>query len=215
MKLRLTVTSFLILMAYGSTGLSHGDHGAPGAIPFAPHGGKAAEAKDADADEHGHDHGHDHGDEHEEEKGHDHNHGDKHEEKGGHDHAEGEGHDHGDEKKGAAKNESASSKVDYFFEATYSNEQLRIFPLQLDQKNMKEFIIVDPEKGISDFSVKIEFPRSKVTQSADLKLVKDPRLGTHWAGKIPNNKDIRFFSHISAKWDGEVRKASIHLEKKK
>jgi len=199
MKIRLTVTSLFILMAYSNSGLSHGDHGAPGAIPFAPHGGKAAEAKDAD--------------EHDDEKGHDH--GDSHDEEEGHDHAEGDGHNHGDEKKGAAKSESASSKVDYFFEATYSNEQLRIFPLQLDQKNMKEFIIVDPEKGISDFSVKIEFPRSKVTQTAELKIMKDPRLGTHWVGKIPNNKDIRFFSHISAKWDGEVRKASIHLEKKK
>lgn len=184
------------------------DHGAPGALPFAPHGGKVAEAEVAGKGTHSH--GDEHDDHDEDEDGHKH---------GGHDekdHEEGAEHkhdhddDHENEKKAGPK-----SSIEYFFEALFENGKLIVFPLGLDSKNLKEFIQIDPDGKISELQVTVEFPRSKKFESVSMTLVPDQKRGVYWEGKVPANKDIRFYANVRANWQGVERKSKIHLEKRK
>lgn len=194
-----------ILMFMVSIAFAHeGDHSAPGAIPFAPHGGKAVEASEL-GKEHDHEHEGEKGHDHEEE--HDHEHGEEaHKDKDDH------GHDHDDKKSTNAKKEPS---LEYFFEATYANGKLSVYPLALDEENPKEFILVNVEGALSNLRATVEFPRSKRTENVPMQFVRDEKRGDHWQGQVPSNKDIRFFVNVQANWKGVERKSRIHLEKRK
>lgn len=151
-----------------------GDHNAPGAIPFAPHGGKAVEASGPESE-----------------------------------------HEHEEEKEEEHEHEKGEPSLEFFFEATYRNGQLSVYPLALDESNPKEFILSRAEGTISNLRVTIEFPRSKKSEAIAMKLLVDEKVGDHWVGDVPANKDIRFFANIQANWNGIERKSRIHLEKRK
>ena len=188
-----------VLVFIMSTVFAHeGDHSAPGAIPFAPHGGKAVEASAAGKE---HSHGHDEKEEH----GHDHG-------KEAHNDEDEHGHDHKEEKSGSSKKEPS---LEYFFEATYTNGKLTVYPLALDEENPKEFILINAEGNLSNLRVSVEFPRSKRTESVTMQLIRDEKGGDNWQGKVPESKDIRFFVNVQANWKGVERKSRIHLEKRK
>lgn len=169
-----------------------GDHSAPGAIPFAPHGGKAVEAAEYEEEEYCEE---DHGDHKEEEA----------EKEDEHDH----GHDHDHDEK------SHEPSLEYFFEATYSDEKLTIYPLALDEENPKEFILVNASGELKDLRVVVEFPRSKRKANVAMTFVRDEASGDRWHGQIPKDKDIRFFVNIRVNWKGVERSARTHLEKRK
>lgn len=201
--IQLTLLSFLM----GSAVWAHeGDHSAPGAIPFAPHGGKAVEASEVGKND---DHDHDH----DKEKDHDHDHEeDDDHEHGKETHKEDHGHDHSNGKK---MDTAKKPLLEYFFEATYTKGTLTVFPLALDEENPKEFILVNAIGGISNLQVSVEFPRSKRTENIPMQFVRDEKRGDHWQGQIPANKDIRFYANIQANWNGVQKKSRIHLEKRK
>lgn len=178
-----------ILFIYSTGVLAHGDHSAPGALPFAPHGGKVGVAED--------------------EEGHD-EHGMRAPGEESKEHADHEEHKEGEEKEGAHE------EAELYFEGVFDAKTslLEIYPLTIDPKSPNEFALKSPSKDIADLTVKIEFPRSRKTESIALEIKKDDQKGEHWAGKVPANKDIRFYVHLSTVAESEKKIAKIHLEKK-
>ncbi len=171
------------------------DHGAPGALPFAPHGGKLGAAE--------------HADEHSDHKDKDHIHDEKAE------HAE--EHKDGDRETAVAHEHEYEEESELFFEGAYDAKSslLEIYPLTIDPKNPKEFVQKLASKDFTDLNVKIEFPRSRKFEAIKVEIVNDKQKGERWTGKVPLNKDIRFFVHIEAVEGGEKKLAKIHLEKKR
>ncbi len=175
-----SILTFLVVLSgsfYSISFASDGhDHGAPGALPFAPHGGKLGASTHNEAEE-------------------------KHEEP----------------EEGHGENHAHEEEAELFFEGAYlaNSNTVEIYPLALDPKNPKEFLQKSPTKDFSDIQAKIEFPRSHKFEAITLEIIKDPQKGEFWTGKVPFNKDIRFFVHLEVNEGGEKKIAKIHLEKKR
>ncbi len=183
-----------IFLIYSSSVMAHGDHSAPGALPFAPHGGKVGTAEHADKDAHT-------------------------SKEGDHAHEEGEEHE-GDDSHEEAKKKNASGgheESELYFEAVFDAKanQVEIFPLRIEPKSPNEFTQKSPSKDFPDLKAQIEFPRSQVFLPLSLEIIKDERRGEYWKAKVPFNKDIRFYVHLVAMDNGEKKSGKIHLEKRR
>lgn len=188
-------------------------------------GSKKEHDKHDEHEDHGKDQKHDEHDDHEE-HGKEHKHEDhkKHDKHDGHeehdDQKEHEGHDHSDEHKEVSEKKTDEHNHDhdhdkeYFIEAVYKDGFLKIYPLAFNPENPKEFELLDARKEITVEEVKVEFPRSKKIHSIEMKIEEDKKGQSYWISKVPDNKDIRFFTFFEAEWHEEDRKAKVHLEKR-
>lgn len=93
-----------------------------------------------------------------------------------------------------------------FFEVTYKNNELKIYPLLLSPENTKTFKKMSPG-DLAKTEIKVEFPRAKKTDS--IAVVPGPDA---FAGKFDAKGANRFIVHVLTHHNKEEKLAKIQLE---
>ncbi len=107
----------------------------------------------------------------------------------------------------AAHNHAGSAEeVELFFEATYRDKELKIYPLALLPNKTNSFAALSPAE-LSKLSVKLEYPRTKKTEAVSFKVVGDSLV----ANVDPKGAN-RFIVHIAADHAKEAKVAKVQLE---
>lgn len=110
-------------------------------------------------------------------------------------HAE-KGHEHHEEE----------GEIEIFFEVVYAKKAVKIYPLTLNPKNPKVFSSL-PTNSFKDVSLSIELPRQKKTEAVQVNVTE-----TSFDAAFDPKAVFRFFANISAKYEGEEKKAKVQVE---
>lgn len=101
-----------------------------------------------------------------------------------------------------------ASKKEIFYEAKLKKNKLKIFPLELDPKESKTFILRDISK-FTKAKFKVVDARKKKIIPIKLKVVDD-----HWEGDFKGVRGRRFLVEVDALYHGARYKGKVQVEKK-
>lgn len=98
-------------------------------------------------------------------------------------------------------------KDDVFFEGTYRNKQLKLYPLAINPPKTAIFTSLSPKRDFSEVSAKIEFPWKNKTFPIVLESTDEALIAEVDAENIH-----RFIIYLSATHLGKQKKVKIQLE---
>lgn len=98
-------------------------------------------------------------------------------------------------------------EAELFFEATYKDKTLKVYPLLLKPDNTSVYSPLSP-KEMEKVEVKIELPRKKATETLKVS-VGQAAIEAPFDSKGAN----RFIVHVSALHNKEVKTAKLQIEK--
>ena len=94
-----------------------------------------------------------------------------------------------------------------FFEAVYSNRQIKVYPLLLKSSDATRFAKMNPAKELKDVSLSVEFPRKKKSEPLQAEMKADGLV----ASFNPKGSH-RFILNIKSTFANEKLIAKIQLE---
>lgn len=119
---------------------------------------------------------------------------------GGEDH-----HDHEHE----GEHEEKKEETELFFEVTYKDKELSIYPLALRPEKPNAFAILPIKGTFSKVALKAEFPRAKKFETL-VATVGDNTIKAPFDSKNAN----RFIVHIGVEFENEMKLAKVQIERK-
>lgn len=103
---------------------------------------------------------------------------------------------------------TAKDAQDYYLEAKLEGNQIKIYPLVLDNKNKKIFKAVSPSTDLQMTELKLEMPRAKQAKSLVIKTE-----GTYWVADVGEIKERRILVHSSISDKNLKATAKIQIER--
>lgn len=99
-------------------------------------------------------------------------------------------------------------EVELFYEVVYKGKTLEVYPLGLPPENTTMFVPLSPKKDLKNVNLKVEFPRSKKTETLKPSLL-DEVLKAELDAKGAN----RFIVTVNALHGNEEKTAKIQVVK--
>jgi hypothetical protein len=112
------------------------------------------------------------------------------------------------EHSGADAHAEGGEETELFFEVTYKNKEVAVYPLTLGGEKKNIFAPLSP-KSLSKIELKAEHPRQKKLETLVSK-VADDAIRAPFDSKNAN----RFIVHVGAEYEKEMKTAKVQIERK-